>query len=145
MTDTQSTPTFGATETAPATGPTPPKARLLGLSLAAVSMVILLALALGFVGGLASHVLFPAPQGPQGETGAAGVPGKAGAIGPAGPAGPAANVDLSSLGVCVNVTYADSGVSYVSGVSISAPVLTGGTQSCPNGTFTPVTAQPSTG
>lgn len=142
MTDTQPTPTYADPVASTAAAPAPPKPGLLGLSLAAVSVVVLLALVLGFVGGLASHALFPAHQGLRGEAGAQGAPGKAG---PIGPAGPAANVDLNSLGVCVNVTYNYSGVSYVSGVSISAPVLTGGTQSCPNGTFTPVTAQPSTG
>ena len=130
-TETQPTPTYAEHAMPPAVEPAPPRAGLLGLSLAALSVVVLLALVLGFVGGLASHALFPAPQGPRGETGAAGVPGKAGATGPAGPAGPAANVDLASLGVCVNVTYGDSGVSYVSGVSISAPVITGGTQQPP--------------
>jgi hypothetical protein len=74
-------------------------------------------------------------------------PGTFGAIGKTGATGPtrpAANVNLSSLGVCANVTYNYSGVSRVSDVDISAPVLAGGTQSCPNGTFTAVTAQSAT-
>jgi hypothetical protein len=95
------------------------------------------------VGGVASHALFPQKQGPEGKQGIAGKTGAAGAI---GPVGPAANVDLSKLGVCVNVAYftdnAGFGTSYtwVSNVDIFTPTVTNGTQSCPTGTFTPVAA-----
>jgi hypothetical protein len=106
-------------------------------------MVGILAIVLGFVGGIASHAIFPQNQGPEGKQ---GIAGKAGATGPIGPTGPAANVDLSKLGVCVNVTYftdnAGFGTSYtwVNGVSIYTPTSTNGTQSCPTGMFTPVAA-----
>jgi hypothetical protein len=91
--------------------------------------VAAVALLLGFVGGLASHAIFPPKQG------ASGAQGPVGQTGATGPAGSAASVDLSKIGLCVNVTTADSGVYYVSGVSIFAPTDNAGTLSCPFGQY----------
>jgi hypothetical protein len=113
--------------------------RVMEFGFAAACIGIVAALVLGFAGGLASHALFPSKQGPAGTQGKEGKQGPVGEAGPAGPAGNAANIDLSNIGYCVNVNYVYSGtVTYVSGVSISSPILTNGTQSCPNGTFTPL-------
>jgi hypothetical protein len=102
-----------------------------------------LALVLGLVGGVVSHALFPAPAG---AVGAVGRQGPVGETGPAGPVGPATNVDTSKLGFCVNVTYANNGgASWVSGVTIETPTVQSGTQSCPTGSFVPVTASPTPG
>lgn len=102
----------------------------------ALCIGIIAVLVLGFAGGLASHAMFPSKQGPAGVEGKQGPAGEAG---PQGAAGDAANINLSNIGYCVNVDYVYSGnVTYVSGVSISSPVLTNGTQSCPTGTFTPL-------
>ncbi len=51
---------------------------------------------------------------------------------------------LSQLGVCVSVDFGGSGTGYtwVQDVDIYTPTLTNGTQSCPSGTFTPVSASP---
>ena len=121
----------------PVIAPAPQRSLTTGWVIAIVAVV---ALVLGVAGGVLSHAMFPAAAGAKGATGA---PGKAGAAGPVGPTGSAANVDLSKLGVCVNVTYNYSGVSYVSGVDVSTPTETNGSaESCPNGTFTPVQAAP---
>jgi hypothetical protein len=121
--------------------PTPRPKRVVELGVAALSIAIIAALALGFAGGLASHALFPAQQGAAGATGKQGAVGQTGA---AGPAGSAANINLSNIGYCVSVDNVYSGtLSYVQDLSIYAPTLTNGTQSCPTGTFTPL--QPTSG
>jgi len=123
--------------------PQPQSKRIVHLGFPAFCIGIIAVLVLGFAGGLASHALFPAKQGPPGLAGKQGKQGPVGQAGPQGPAGDAANINLSNIGYCVNVNYVYGGdVTYVSGVSISSPVLTDGTQSCPNGTFTPL--QPTT-
>ena len=132
---------------APWVQPTPPPHShgVVNLGLVGLSVVIILGIFLGFAGGLASHALFPPAAGAKGATGAPGAPGKDGKTGPTGATGSAANVDLSKLGVCVNVTYGGDGVQYswVQNVDVSTPTLTNGaTQSCPTGTFTPVQAAP---
>lgn len=91
----------------------------------------LLAVILGFLGGVVSHSLFPAPAGAQGKQGEPGRPGVP------GPPGSAANVNLSTLGVCFQENF-DSTSSVVTSVSIYSPTITNGTQSCPSGTFVPV-------
>jgi hypothetical protein len=107
--------------------------------------VAVTALLLGFVGGMASHALFPAKAGAVGPQGLVGQAGPAGRPGLAGPAGPAANIDTTKLGYCLNVTYSSSGsTSWVSGVSLQPPTIQSGTQSCPVGSFVPITATPGT-
>lgn len=104
---------------------------------------IVAVLLLGFVGGLVAQTLFPAKQGPAGHEGKQGAQGPVGQAGPAGPAGNAANINLSTIGYCLNVDNVYSGgVSYVQDLSLYAPTLTNGTQSCPTGSFVPL--QPST-
>ena len=118
--------------------------RMVEFGLPALCISIIAVLVLGFAGGLASHALFPSKQGPAGAQGKEGKQGPVGEAGPAGPAGNAANINLSTIGYCVNVDNVYSGgVSYVQDVSLYAPTLTNGTQSCPTGTFTPL--QPTNG
>jgi hypothetical protein len=110
----------------------------IGIGWAAFFGVI--ALVLGLVGGIASHALFPAPAG------AVGKQGPVGQAGPAGPAGTASAVDTSNLGYCFNVQYytdntGSSSFTWVSSVNLASPTLQSGTQSCPSGTFVPITAQ----
>ena len=100
-------------------------------------LTAIIAIVLGFGGGLASRALFPAKQGKTGLQGIAGKPGPPGNQGATGPAGSAANLDLSRFGYCVNIQYGNSGtVSYVSSVEISDPIDNDGTLSCPSGTYT---------
>jgi hypothetical protein len=119
--------------------PPAPK-RVVQLGIPALIIAAVAVLVLGFVGGVVSHAVFPAQKG---ATGAAGKQGQVGQTGPTGPAGNAANINLSNIGYCINFQYQYGGtVSYISSADISPPVLTNGTQSCPNGTFTPL--QPTT-
>jgi hypothetical protein len=85
-----------------------------------------IAIVLGFVGGLASHAAFPAPAGPT------------------GPAGSSGAVPTGNLGYCFNVSYftdnaGTTSYTWVSGVTLVSPTLQSGTQSCPTGTFIPLT------
>ena len=91
-----------------------------------------IAIVLGFVGGLVSHAIFPQKAGPQGKQGLAGERGPAG---PAGPTGSAGSLDVANLGYCVDVTYYTDDTdtenfTWVSGVTLSAPTIQAGTQSC---------------
>jgi hypothetical protein len=103
-------------------------------------LTAVIAILLGFGGGLVSRAIFPAKQGKiglQGIAGKPGAPGKQGIPGLAGSTGSVANIDLSKFGYCVNVQYGTSGtVTYVSGVDISPPVDNDGALSCPSGTYT---------
>ena len=141
------TDTSYPTETIPATpSPTPasqPEKRGITIGVGSLAIVGVLALLLGFAGGIVSHAIFPAKTG---ATGAAGKQGPAGEAGPAGQTGPPANINLSQLGYCVDVSYFNDttdSFTWVSGVSIYAPTVTNGTQSCPSGTFTPIEASQS--
>ncbi len=120
---------------APVTTPTPnSQGRKIWRWLAAFAVV---GAVLGFAGGVTSHAIFPAKAGAQGPAGEAG---------PSGPAGPAGtSTDLGNVGYCFNYTTFDNQTtneSYVNSVSLTAPVNTNGTLSCPNGTFVPL--QPTT-
>ena len=102
-----------------------------------IALTAIIAIVLGFGGGLASRALFPAKQGKIGPQGVAGKPGPPGNQGATGPAGSAANLDLSRFGYCVNIQYGTSNtVTYVSSVGISDPIDNDGTLSCPSGTYT---------
>jgi hypothetical protein len=136
MTDPTIPPT--AAPYPPNYSPPTPK-RVVQLGIPALIIAAVAVLVLGFVGGIVSHAAFPASKGATGPTGKQGPVGQAG---PTGPAGNAANLNLSNIGYCINVQYQFGSVSYVNSVDITAPVLTNGTQSCPNGTFTPL--QPTT-
>ena len=83
--------------------PTQRPKRVMEFGIAALSIGIIAALVLGFAGGLASHALFPAQQGPAGASGKEGKQGPVGQAGPAGAPGDAANINLSTIGYCVNV------------------------------------------
>ena len=106
-------------------------------------VVILIAAVLGGVAGFGASALHPGAKGLQGKTGKTGLVGATGLAGAAGAAGNAAQV--SNLGVCVNVTYASSSVSYVQGVSIQSPSQrSDGTTYCPVGNYVPVVPQSQT-
>lgn len=101
----------------------------------------IIALVLGFAGGIASHAIFPQKAGPAGAEGPQGKTGPQGEAGQSGAAGAAASIDLSKIGFCFNVNNNTSGtVSFVDGVSIFAPTDTNGTLSCSIGQY--VTLQP---
>ena len=105
-------------------------------------VVLIVAAALGFAGGIAGSAMHQGPQGPQGPRGTRGRPGLAG---PRGPAGSAAVV--SSLGLCVN----SSPVSFTGGSgtfhSVESTFITSpskrpdGVIYCPSGVYVPVAAQ----
>src|ERR1035437_4207348 len=106
-------------------------------------VVILIAAVLGGVAGFGASALHPGAKGLQGKTGKTGLVGATGLAGAAGAAGNAAQV--SNLGVCVNVTYASSSVSYVQGVSIQSPSQrSDGTTYCPVGNYVPGVPQSQT-
>jgi hypothetical protein len=92
-------------------------------------LAIAVGLALVFAGTFLSHAIYPAAAGPRGDTGASGLPG------PTGP--PGSTASDSNLGVCVSTTM-DPTFSWVVSVSVTTPVLTDGTQSCPTGSFVSV-------
>jgi hypothetical protein len=111
-----------------------------GLIVAGVAIAIIA----GFLGGVVSHAAFPAKQGPQGVHGPTGPVGSAG---PAGPAGTAGNVNTSNLGYCISTSTETLNnytppVFVVTGVSIYAPTITNGTQSCPTGSFESLSPTP---
>jgi hypothetical protein len=120
----------------------PVKAKFSAGMLAAVAVV---AIVLGFAGGVVSHAVFPASQGKMGVSGKQGPVGETGSQ---GPPGSAATVSTSNLGVCWNTTYGSDGLGndFVQSISMESPSLVSGTQSCPSGSFVGVTAQaPSNG
>jgi hypothetical protein len=89
-------------------------------------LIALVALVLGFGGGLVSHAAFPAPKGATGPTG------------PPGPSGVGTPIDLNNMGYCVSVSTMNNqtwDAFYVTNVSISAPTDTAGTLSCPSGQY----------
>ena len=115
-----------------------------GLSAGLIVGVVAIAVVSGFLGGVVSHAAFPAKQGPQGVRGPAGQTGPAGSKGPAGPVG---NVDTSTLGYCIDTStetlnYFTPPVTVVTSVNVYAPTITNGTQSCPTGSFEPLSSSP---
>lgn len=103
---------------------------------------IAIAIVSGFVGGVVSHSAFPAKQGQRGEQ------GPVGQTGPAGPTGTGGTFSTANLGYCVdtssetlnNYTPPVNAITYV---GIYPPTITNGTQSCPSGTFEPISSSSS--
>lgn len=115
----------------------PPSAGPSRLLLAVIGVAI--ALVAGVIGGLVGQTIFPAKNGARGPH------GDAGPMGPQGPAGSAATIqtlDTNKVGYCFDTssTY-DSNypINIVTNVSLSPPTDTGGTLSCPSGTFVALT------
>ena len=100
-----------------------------------------IAVILGFGGGVASRAAFRAPA-VRGPKGAPGAQGPVGETGPAGPPGTAANVSLSKIGFCLTVSTHSSSTGFyaVNGVYISPPTDKGGVLSCSSGRY--ITLEP---
>ena len=103
------------------------------------ALMLVAAAVVGGIAGFGASALHPGAQGKPGAI------GPAGSAGPQGPAGSAAGV--SGLGVCYQ-TYSNSnsGVSWMTGVSISAPAKhADGTTYCAYGDYVSVSPQPENG
>ena len=127
-------PPVEPTSATPPAAETPKESKGVRVGVGMLVGIAVAAVALGFLGGIVSHALFPAQAGAQGKQGKAGEPGKAGEQ---GPPGSAANINLAALGVCFVENTNPTGA-WVTSVYLSTPVITNGTQSCPQGTFVPV-------
>jgi hypothetical protein len=87
-----------------------------------VLVVSLLALVLGFVGGIAAHAVFPAEKGSPGLQG------------PPGKSVSAASLNLGAIGLCVS-SDTDTATGDLYYETISDPTDNDGSLSCSSGTF----------